>query len=197
MENTEVVKGAGITASVDGHRVAVGNPALMEREKIKISGQAKADIARLEKEGNSLVIAAVDGEIRVLMAVRDTIRPGVKESLSRLKKLGVKNLVMLSGDNQGTVDAVSRELGRTEARGNMLPQDKSAYIRTMIAEKGKTVAFVGDGVNDSPSLALAHIGIAMGGGTDVAIESSDVVLMNSISAGCPMLWALRKPPRGI
>ena len=192
VENTEVVKGAGITASVDGHRVAVGNPALMEREKIKISGQAKADIARLEKEGNSLVIAAVDGEIRVLMAVRDTIRPGVKESLSRLKKLGVKNLVMLSGDNQGTVDAVSRELGLTEARGNMLPQDKSAYIRKMIEEKGKTVAFVGDGVNDSPSLALAHIGIAMGGGTDVAIESSDVVLMNSDFSRLPHALGLAK-----
>src|SRR5690606_40928983 len=91
---------------------------------------------------------------------------------------GVRNLVMLSGDNQGTVDAVGRELGLTEARGSMLPEDKAAYIRKL-TEKGRIVAFVGDGVNDSPSLALADIGIAMGGGTDAAIETSDVVLMNS------------------
>ncbi len=86
---------------------------------------------------------------------------------------------MLSGDNQGTVDAVSRELGLTEAHGNMLPEDKAAYVRRLIEEQNQIVAFVGDGVNDSPSLALAQIGIAMGGGTDVAIETSDVVLINS------------------
>jgi Cd2+/Zn2+-exporting ATPase len=92
--------------------------------------------------------------------------------------MGVKNLVMLSGDNQGTVDVVSKEIGMTKAFGNMLPEDKSAYIKKLKSE-GHTVAFVGDGVNDSPSLAIADIGIAMGSGTDVAIETSDVVLMNS------------------
>src|SRR5699024_2812157 len=89
-----------------------------------------------------------------------------------------KNLVVLSGDNQGTVDLVASELALTEAHGNMLPEDKSAYIKKM-QEEGQIVAFVGDGINDSPSLALADIGIAMGSGTDVAIETSDVVLMKS------------------
>ena len=117
---------------------------------------------------------------------------GVMDDLRRLKKLGVKNLVMLSGDNQGTVDAVSRELGLTEAHGNMLPEDKSAYIKKLIEEKGQIVAFVGDGVNDSPSLALAHIGIAMGSGTDVAIETSDVVLMNSDFSRLPHALGLAK-----
>jgi Cd2+/Zn2+-exporting ATPase len=148
---------------------------------------------RFEKNGNSLVLTSVDGELKILMGVRDQIRPGVKEDLLRLKKLGVKNLVMLSGDNQGTVDVVSRELGLTEAHGNMLPEDKSAYIKKLIEEEGQIVAFVGDGVNDSPSLALAHIGIAMGGGTDVAIETSDVVLMNSDLAVCPMPLGWQKP----
>jgi Cd2+/Zn2+-exporting ATPase len=158
VENTEVVKGGGIVASVNGHKVAVGNVALMERENVKLDEKARADIARFERAGNSLVLAAVDGELKVLMGVRDRIRPGVKEDLLRLKKLGVKNLIMLSGDNQGTVDMVSRELGLTEAHGNMLPEDKSAYIKKLIEEKGQIVAFVGDGVNDSPSIALANIG---------------------------------------
>lgn len=179
VEDTEVIKGCGIIASVDGHRIAVGNAALMEREGINVDVKVKADMERFGKNGTSLVLTAVDGELKILMGVRDQIRPSVKENLQRLKKLGVRNLIMLSGDNQGTVDLVARELGLTEAHGNMLPEDKSAYIRRLTEEEGRITAFVGDGVNDSPSLALANIGIAMGGGTDVAIETSDVVLMNS------------------
>ncbi|NMB43936.1 MAG: heavy metal translocating P-type ATPase [Clostridiales bacterium] len=178
VENTNVVKGGGIVADVDGHRVAVGNLALMEQEKIDISKKAYDDIKRLEKKGNSLVITAIDGKLKMLMGIRDQIRPNVKKDLQKLKALGVKNLVVLSGDNQGTVDVVANELGLTEAHGHMLPEDKSEYIKDL-QTKGQIVAFVGDGVNDSPSLALAEIGIAMGSGTDVAIETSDVVLMKS------------------
>ncbi|TAH65002.1 MAG: heavy metal translocating P-type ATPase [Anaerolineaceae bacterium] len=191
VENTEVVKGGGIVATVDGHRVAVGNVALMEKENVILDEKAIDDLERFIKNGNSLVLTSVDGELKVLMGVRDQIRPGVKEDLQRLKDLGVKNLVMLSGDNQGTVDVVSRELGLTEAYGNMLPEDKSAYIKKL-KEEGQIVAFVGDGVNDSPSLALANIGIAMGSGTDVAIETSDVVLMNSDFGRLPHALGLTK-----
>mgnify|MGYP000983703093 FL=1 len=191
VENTEVIKGGGIVATVNGHSIAVGNAALMEREHVELNQKAKADVAHFEKNGNSLVLTSVDGELKVLMGVRDQIRPGVKEDLLKLKKLKVKNLVMLSGDNQGTVDAVSRELGLTEAHGNMLPEDKSAYIKKLIHED-QIVAFVGDGVNDSPSLALANIGIAMGNGTDVAIETSDVVLMNSDFSRLPHALGLTK-----
>jgi Cd2+/Zn2+-exporting ATPase len=191
VENTQVIKGGGISSSVNGRKVAVGNVALMESEGVTLSEKAKADIARFEKNGNSLVLTSVDGELKILMGVRDQIRPGVKDDLQRLKQLGVKNLVMLSGDNQGTVDAVSRELGLTQAHGNMLPEDKSAYIKKLIDE-GQIVAFVGDGVNDSPSLALANIGIAMGSGTDVAIETSDVVLMNSDFSRLPHALGLTK-----
>ncbi|NLC43442.1 MAG: heavy metal translocating P-type ATPase [Clostridiales bacterium] len=190
--DTEVVKGGGIVATVNNHRVAVGNVALMEKENVRLTEKAKEDIERFEKAGNSLVITAVDGELKVLMGVRDQIRPGVKEDLQRLKRLGVKNLVMLSGDNQGTVDVVSKELGLTEAHGNMLPEHKSEYVKMLIEEKGQIVAFVGDGVNDSPSLALANIGIAMGSGTDVAIETSDVVLMNSDFGRLPHALGLVK-----
>lgn len=191
VEETEVVKGGGIVAKIGVHRIAVGNVALMEKENVKLSEKAKKDVERFEKNGNSLVLTAVDGELNVLMGIRDQIRPGVKKDLQKLKKLGVKNLVVLSGDNQGTVDLVARELGLTEAHGHMLPEGKSAYIEKMQA-KGQLIAFVGDGVNDSPSLALADIGIAMGSGTDVAIETSDVVLMNSDFSRLPHALGLTK-----
>ena len=192
VSDTEVVKGGGIVARVNGKRVAVGNVALIEQENVELTEKTREDIRRFEKEGNSLVITSVDGQLKVLMGVKDQIRPGVKEDLQRLKKLGVKNLVMLSGDNQGTVDVVSKELGLTEAHGHMLPEHKSEYVKMLIEEKGQIVAFVGDGVNDSPSLALAQIGIAMGSGTDVAIETSDVVLMNSDFSRLPHALGLVK-----
>ena len=191
VDKTDVVKGGGIVAHVDGHRVAIGNAALMDQENIPINEKVSTDIASFEKNGNSLVLTSVDGELKVLMGIRDQIRPGVKEVLQKLKKLGVKNLVLLSGDNQPTVDLVAHELGLTEAHGRMLPEDKSAYIRELQV-KGQIVAFVGDGVNDSPSLALAQIGIAMGSGTDVAIETSDVVLMNSDLSRLPHALGLTK-----
>jgi Cd2+/Zn2+-exporting ATPase len=178
VENTEVVKGGGIVANINGQRIAVGNISLMEKEDVTLSDNVMADIDRLIKKGNSLVLTSVDGKLKLLIGIRDQIRSGVKKELSRLKKMGVKNLIMLSGDNQGAVDVISRELGLSEAYGDMLPEDKSAYINKLQSE-GQIVAFIGDGVNDSPSLALANVGIAMGSGTDVAIETSDLVLMNS------------------
>ena len=191
VEKTDVVKGGGIVAYVEGHRVAVGNIALMEQENVFLNEKVREDIARFEENGNSLVLTSVDGELKALMGIRDQIRPGVKEDLQKLKKLGVKNLVVLSGDNQGTVDLVASELGLTKAHGHMLPEDKSAYIKKLQG-KGQIVAFVGDGINDSPSLALAQIGIAMGSGTDIAIETSDVVLMNSDFSRLPHALGLAK-----
>ncbi len=178
VNNTQVIKGGGIIATVNQRELVVGNVAIMESQNIHLPDQVLKDVAVLQQQGNSIVLTAVDQKIKILMGIRDQIRPHVKKDLQALKKLGVKNLVMLSGDNQGTVDAISRELGLTQAYGNMLPEDKADFVRKSI-EAGEVVAFVGDGVNDSPSLALAQIGIAMGGGTDVAIETSDVVLMNS------------------
>jgi len=152
VEKTNVIKGGGIVAQVEGHSVAIGNVALMDQEGIHLSEQALSDIKRFEADGNSLVLTSVDGELKALIGIRDQVRPGVKEDLAKIKKLGVKNLVVLSGDNQGTVDRVSRELGLTEAHGHMLPEDKSAYIKNLI-DKGHTVAFVGDGVNDADNVA--------------------------------------------
>lgn len=189
--DTNVVKGGGIVATVDDHRVVVGNAALIEAEQIPMSEEVLEDVSHFGEKGNSLVLVAVDSEVKALLGIRDQIRPGVKKDLLLLKKMGVKNLIVLSGDNQATVDLVAVELGMTEAHGHMLPEDKSAYV-SELQSKGHTVAFVGDGVNDSPSLALADIGIAMGGGTDVAIETSDVVLMNSDFSRLPHAYGLAK-----
>ncbi|AQS53529.1 putative cadmium-transporting ATPase [Jeotgalibaca dankookensis] len=191
VEETQVVKGGGIIAKVNGHRIVIGNVALMEQENIILNKEAQKDIKEFEKNGNSLVLTAVDGSLEILIGIRDQIRPGVKKDLQALKKLGVKNLVVLSGDNQGTVNLVAKELGLTEAHGHMLPEDKSSYI-AKLQKEGQIVAFVGDGVNDSPSLALSDIGIAMGSGTDVAIETSDVVLMNSDFSRLPHALGLTK-----
>ena len=116
------------------------------------------------------------------------------EDLAALRKMGVKNLILLSGDNQGTVDLVSKELGLSEAHGSLLPEDKAEFVRER-RTRGEVVAFVGDGINDSPSLALADIGIAMGNGTDVAIETSNVILMNSDFHRIPHALGLAKATR--
>ncbi len=176
--DTKVVKGFGIIATIDNHKVIVGNVAMMERENIEISELMLNDIKALETSGNSLVITSVNGELKIIMGVADTLRANVKADIDSLRDLGIKNLIMLSGDNQGVVDTVNSQLNLTAAYGNMLPEDKVAFVKKLKKE-GKMVAFVGDGVNDSPSLALADVGIAMGCGTDVAIETSDVVLMSS------------------
>src|SRR5699024_12532794 len=119
-----------------------------QQEDVELSEEAKRDIERFERNGDSLVLTAINQELKVLMGIRDQIRPNVKQDLQRLKQLGVKNIIVLSGDNQGTVDFVASELGLTEEHCHMLPEDKSAYIETLKMD-GQIVDFVGDGVNYS------------------------------------------------
>ncbi|WP_203264449.1 heavy metal translocating P-type ATPase [Streptococcus uberis] len=194
VDSTEVVTGGGIVAQIGQHQVLVGNRYLMEQYKIPLNKQMTSDIQRLESEGNSLVLTAVNGQLALVLGIRDQVRKGVKEDIETLKKMGVKHLILLSGDNQGTVDLVAKELALTEAYGQLLPEDKAEFVKQRQA-KGEMVAFVGDGINDSPSLALADIGIAMGGGTDVAIETSHVVLMHSDFHKIPHAIALARATR--
>ena len=177
LENMEVLKGEGLKANITGLEVAAGSQVFMEKEQVYLEEKTLEKIKNLERAGNSIVMMAVDGELKILMGIKDKIRPGIKEELKDLRALGIKNLIILSGDNQGSVDLVSKQLGFNKAYGNMLPEDKANFVKQLIDEKNQRVAFVGDGINDSPSLALANIGIAIGSGTDVAIETSDVVLM--------------------
>ena len=178
VEKTDVVRGGGIRAHVNGLNIAIGNLAFMEIEKVELTQGMMDDIEQFEKSGNTIVLVSINQELQLIFGIKDRIRPNVKEELIKLRKMGVKKLILLSGDNQTTVENVAKELNLTEAHGNMLPEDKAHFIE-QLQKKGEIVAFVGDGVNDSPSIALAHIGIAMGSGTDVAIETSNVVLMNS------------------
>lgn len=194
VDSTEVIQGEGIAARLAKHQVLVGNAHLLQRFDVSFDEAARGDIRALEEAGNSLVLVAVDGRLALAIGIRDQVRRGVGEDLRALREMGVKNLVLLSGDNQATVDRVAGELGLSEAHGGMLPEDKAEFVRARRA-MGETVAFVGDGVNDSPSLALADIGIAMGNGTDVAIETSNVIVTNSDFHRIPHALGLARATR--
>lgn len=194
VEASQVLQGGGIVAQVAGQQVLVGNRYLLDQYHVPVTKQMERDMEELASAGNSLVLVTVNGQLELALGLKDEIRAGVKEDLAALKKLGVKNLLLLSGDNQKTVDLVAEELGLTEAYGQLLPEDKAEFVKKRQAA-GEIVAFVGDGINDSPSLARADIGIAMGSGTDVAIETSNVVLMNGSFDRIPRALALAKATR--
>lgn len=194
VEASQVLQGGGIVAQVDGQQVLVGNRYLLDQYHVPVTKEMERDMEELASAGNSLVLVAVNGQLELAIGLKDEIRAGVKEDLAALKKLGVKNLLLLSGDNQKTVDLVAEELGLTEAYGQLLPEDKAEFVKKR-QTAGEIVAFVGDGINDSPSLVRADIGIAMGSGTDVAIETSNVVLMNGSFDRIPRALALAKATR--
>lgn len=194
VEASQVLQGGGIVAQVAGQQVLVGNRYLLDEYHVPVTKEMEKDMEEQASAGNSLVLVAVNGQLELALGLKDEIRAGVKEDLAALKKLGVKNLLLLSGDNQKTVDLVAEELGLTEAYGQLLPEDKAEFVKKRQAA-GEIVAFVGDGINDSPSLARADIGIAMGSGTDVAIETSNVVLMNGSFDRIPRALALAKATR--
>ena len=194
VEASQVLQGGGSVAQVAGQQVLVGNRYLLDQYHVPVTKQMERDMEELASAGNSLVLVAVNGQLELALGLKDEIRAGVKEDLAALKKLGVKNLLLLSGDNQKTVDLVAEELDLTEAYGQLLPEDKAEFVKKRQAA-GEIVAFVGDGINDSPSLARADIGIAMGSGTDVAIETSNVVLMNGSFDRIPRALALAKATR--
>lgn len=178
LDDTETVKGQGICAKVSQQEVVIGNQKMLTAHHIKLNPAQLKDLNDLQSGGQSTVIMAVDGQVQLIFGIADTIRPGVKYSLAALKAQGIKKLVMLTGDNQLTAQAVADELNLDEVHANLLPEEKVEYVK-QLKEAGNTVAFIGDGINDSPSIANADIGIAMGSGTDVAIDTSDVVLMQS------------------
>jgi P-type Cu2+ transporter len=172
----ESVPGHGAIAVVDGHRVAVGNARLMEREQISLGGLGgKRD--EMAAEGQTVVVVAVDGRAAALIAISDAPRPTSKAAVAALQQLGI-GVVMLTGDNRATAERIGRELGIREVIAEVLPGDKAGKIAEL-QRAGKKVAMVGDGVNDAPALAQADLGIAIGAGTDVAIETAEIVLMRS------------------
>ena len=166
--------GKGVTGSVDGRRLIIGSHRIMEEAHIDVSSltsQAEA----LRGEGATVIFVAVDGDLGGLLAIADPIKTTTPDAVQALLKAGVR-VVMLTGDNKTTAAAVARKLGITEVEAEILPEDKSKIVKRL-REEGRIVAMAGDGVNDAPALAAADVGIAMGTGTDVAIESAGVTLL--------------------
>ncbi len=175
-ESFEAVPGHGLLATVDGHSLAVGNARLMEREGISLDG-LEVRSNELAGEGRTSVQVAVDGKAAAVIAVADAPRETSGEAISALRELGVRP-VMLSGDSRVTAERIAAQLGIDEVIAEVLPADKAAEVAELQSQ-GRKVAMVGDGVNDAPALAQADVGIAIGTGTDVAVETADVVLMRS------------------
>ncbi|SSC72157.1 unnamed protein product [Ciceribacter sp. T2.26MG-112.2] len=168
------ITGEGIVAKVDGQDVRIVSPGHLARQGNAI---AHDSLKRLEGQGKTVVVLVRDGEPRALFALADIVRPESKEAIAELKSLGISS-IMLTGDAEGVAKAVSEELGITEYFAEVLPDQKSQKIEELQA-RGLSVAMVGDGVNDAPALVVADLGIAIGAGTDVAVESADVVLVRS------------------
>ncbi len=172
----EAVAGEGALATVAGRRLAVGNARLLEREHVALDGFGPV-AQQMAGEGRTVVHVAVDGEIAGLIAVADAPRESAHEAIAALTALGVRP-VMLTGDNRATAERIAAALGIDEVMAEVLPAEKAAKVAEL-QQQGRRVAMVGDGVNDAPALAQADVGIAIGAGTDVAIETADVVLMRS------------------
>ena len=170
----EAPAGKGVSGTVDGHRVVIGNLRMMQEAGIDI-GALGAEADRLRDEGATVIFITIDGRAAGVAGIADPIKPTTPEALASLKADGVR-VVMLTGDNAATAKAVARKLGITEVEAEVLPEDKSKVIERLRRE-GRVVAMAGDGVNDAPALAAADVGIAMGTGTDVAMESAGVTLL--------------------
>jgi len=169
--------GRGLRATVGGRLLAIGNGRLLTELNVSLPATLEQQAAKLAEAGRTPMFVAVDGQIAGLVAVADTLKPNAKETIRLLKERGIEP-VMITGDNQRTAAAVAHDLGILRFYAEVLPADKAKYVRELQAE-GKKVAMVGDGVNDAPALATADIGIAIGAGTDVAIETANIVLMKS------------------
>ena len=173
--NFEALAGRGASANVCGKAALVGSAALMEERQIEIPGALETSAATLAADGKTPLFAAADGRLLGLLAASDAIRPTTAAAVARLKALGIE-IVMLTGDNRGAADAVARRIGIERVLSEVPPQHKAAEIQ-LLQKEGKLVAMVGDGINDAPALAQASVGIAIGTGTDVALEAADIVLM--------------------
>ena len=181
--------GAGVTGAIEGRRVALGNDKLMADLAID-PGLLAAKAEELRREGGTALFLAVDGKPAGLVVVADPVKATTPAALANLKSLGLR-IVMLTGDNRTTAEAVARKLGIGDVEANVLPEDKNRIVRTLRAQ-GRVVAMAGDGVNDAPALAQADVGIAMGGGTEVAMQSAGVTLVKGDLAGIARARALSR-----
>ncbi|MBI4452236.1 heavy metal translocating P-type ATPase [Candidatus Woesearchaeota archaeon] len=173
----EAISGKGVSAKYKNYDLLIGNDKLMHEYKIKIDDEAEEKIKQLEEQGKTTVILALNKSIIGLIAIADTLKENSKEAVEELHKLG-KEVAMITGDNERVANAIAKQLGIKKVLAEVLPQDKEKEIKKLKSE-GKIVAMVGDGINDAPALAAADIGIAVGAGTDVAIETGQIILIKN------------------
>jgi Cu+-exporting ATPase len=185
----QAIPGRGISATVNGYTVRLGNRALMDDIGVTLNGLAES-AELMAGQGKTPMFLAAGNEMKGIIAVADTLKPGAKEGVSRLQGMGLA-VVMLTGDNLRTAQAMADELGIDHVEAEVLPQDKAEVVRRMQSE-GRVVAMVGDGINDAPALVQADVGMAMGGGTDVAIESADITLMRGDVGGIAAAFNLSR-----
>jgi Cu+-exporting ATPase len=178
--NFEAIPGHGVLATVDKHQVALGNSKMMNRQKVDL-GDLKSQTEALAEDGKTPMYVAVDGQAAGIIAVADTVKEDSAESIAALHKMGIE-VVMITGDNRRTAEAIARRVGVDRVLAEVLPEDKANNVHLLQAE-GKKVAMVGDGINDAPALAQADVGFAIGTGTDVAIEASDITLIKGSLKG--------------
>ncbi|MFQ5859650.1 MAG: heavy metal translocating P-type ATPase, partial [Anaerolineae bacterium] len=189
------VAGRGIEAQVDGHAVLLGNMTLMAERQVRMNGLTEA-VDRLQSEGKTAMILSVDEEAVGVVAVADTIKEGSAEAIGELHDMGLE-VVMITGDNERTAQAIADQVGIDRVMAEVLPEDKANAVKAL-QEEGKLVAMVGDGINDAPALVQADIGVAIGTGTDVAMESADITLMRGDLRSVPQAIRLsRKTMRTI
>ncbi|MFQ5594486.1 MAG: heavy metal translocating P-type ATPase [Anaerolineae bacterium] len=183
------VAGRGIEARVDGRSVLLGNMTLMAERQVRMNGLGEA-VDRLQSEGKTAMILSVDGEAAGVVAVADTIKEGSKEAVDELHAMGLE-VAMITGDNERTAQAIADQVSIDRVMAEVLPEDKANAVKAL-QEEGKLVAMVGDGINDAPALVQADVGIAIGTGTDVAMESADVTLMRGDLRSVPQAIRLSK-----
>jgi P-type Cu+ transporter len=188
-EGFEAVPGRGITAVVEGRAVALGNLALMDDYSVDTTGVAP-EVARLQNEGKTAMVLAADGEALGVIAVADPLKPTSAQAVAELRRLGI-TVAMLTGDNRRTAETIARQVGIERVLAEVLPSHKAQEVQRLQGD-GRVVAMVGDGINDAPALAQADVGLAMGTGTDVAIEAADVTLMRGDLRSVPQAIVLSK-----
>ncbi len=192
---TESVTGKGVRAEFDGQKVAIGNARLFAGETIPEEIQQQAE--RLQTDGKTIMLIQVDGQFLGVLGLADTPREGVKQVLEQLRQIGIRNTIMLTGDNERVGRAIGEAVGLDEVKADLLPEDKLQAMEELGQRYGQ-VAMVGDGVNDAPAMACATVGIAMGGaGTDVALETADVALMADDLSNLPFAVALSRASRSV
>ena len=196
-KNVYAIQGKGIHAIYNSQKVFIGNVKLMKTEGITVKTDVISKMNALLEHGQTVMIVAYNNEIIGLVSVMDLPRKTAKATLAKLKQIGIKHMIMLTGDHQNVGNAIAKQIGITEVKGNLLPEDKVAALKELI-KRDKKIAMVGDGVNDAPAMAISTVSIAMGAaGSDVALETADVALMSDKIESLPFIIGLSRASKRI